>query len=240
MEPADLLMTVLKASILLTVLGLGLQATWEDALYLFRHPSLLIRSLVSMNVAMPLVACGLVVATDMPVPVRVALVALALSPVPPILPKKQVKAGGDASYAIGLLAGIAVLAIVVVPVAVPLVAGAFDRDVHVSPLNVAKVMVASVLAPLLLGIAVRAWRPAIAEKFARPVGRVGTALLIAGAAALLYATWPAIRAHVGDGDAQLHGGFSLSSRTNGALPLSEVRARRNGACARIGWISLVY
>lgn len=199
MDFAELLMIVLKASILLTVLSLGLNATWDDALHLFRRPSLLVRSVVSMNVAMPLVACALVVATDMPVPVRVALAALAVSPVPPILPKKQVKAGGDASYAIGLLAGIAVLAIIVVPVTVPAIANAFDRTAQVSPLQVAKVVVASVLAPLALGIVVRAWRPSIADRLAAPIARVGMVLLIGGAAVLLYASWPAIRVLIGNG-----------------------------------------
>ena len=41
--------------------------------------------------------------------------ASALSPVPPILPGKQIKAGGHASYVIGLLLSSALVAIVYVP-----------------------------------------------------------------------------------------------------------------------------
>ena len=60
MDTASILLLVIKASIVLTVLGLGLNATWQDALSLFRRPGLLIRSVLSMNVIMPIVAAGLV------------------------------------------------------------------------------------------------------------------------------------------------------------------------------------
>src|SRR5215467_16052846 len=102
MELAAYVLLAVKASIFLTVFSLGLNAEWQDALYLFRRPVLLIKSLLAMNVIMPLVAAGLVVTFDLPTSVKVALVALAISPVPPMLPKKQMKAGGEEAYAIGL------------------------------------------------------------------------------------------------------------------------------------------
>ena len=46
----------LQLSIALTVLGLGLTASWQDATYLLRQPALLLRSVLSMSVVMPVVA----------------------------------------------------------------------------------------------------------------------------------------------------------------------------------------
>ena len=43
----------LQGSIMLTVLGFGLGATFRDANYLFRHPALLLRCVLSMSVVMP-------------------------------------------------------------------------------------------------------------------------------------------------------------------------------------------
>lgn len=200
MDPADVLMIAIKLSILLTVLALGLEATWRDATFLFRKPVLLGKSLLSMNVLMPVLAAGLAVRFDLPIAVKVALVALAISPVPPILPKKQLKAGGDESYAIGLLVAIAVLSIVIVPIMVSWFANLFGRTAEISSLQVAKAIVASVLAPLALGIAFRAWRPAWAARMARPVGLVGTVLLFASAVPLLWFAWPSIYALFGDGN----------------------------------------
>lgn len=199
MDLASLLPLAIKASIVLMVLALGLNATWQDALYLFRKPGLLIRSVLSMNVIMPLVAAGLVVAFDLPLAVKIALVALALSPVPPILPKKELKAGGRAPYAIGLLVAIALLAIITVPLGVSWFSSAFDRDGEIAPLAVAKVVFATVLAPLAVGIALRQWASALAEKVALPVAVLGNVLLILSALPLAVAFWPQIHALFGSG-----------------------------------------
>lgn len=217
MDPATLLMIAIKASILLTVLALGLEASWRDAVFLFRRPILLGKSLLSMNVLMPVLAAGLAARFDLPVPVKVALVALAISPVPPILPKKQLKAGGHESYAIGLLVAIAVLSIVIVPFMVSWFAAAFGRVAEISPLVVAKAIAASVLAPLAIGIVIREWRPAWAARIARPVGLVGTVLLFASALPLLWTAWPAIHALFGNGNVLLIAAMAASGLAIGHL-----------------------
>ncbi len=199
MELTALLILGIKVSIVLLVLGLGLNSSWSDALYLFRHPGLLVRSLFSMNVVMPLVAAGLVVAFDLPPAVEVALVALAVSPVPPMLPSKELKAGGRAAYAIGLFVAIALLAIVVVPLAVALLTSAFDRAGQISPMTVAKTVLATVLVPVAIGVTFKQWFPAVAEKAARPVSLLGLVLLVVSALPMVVALWPAIQALFGNG-----------------------------------------
>src|SRR6185436_7474544 len=99
----------LRSSIMLTVFSLGLQATLDDALSLFRRPGALLRSLL---------AIGLSRALALNPAVEIALVALSLSPVPPLLPKKQLKAGGHESYAVGLLVALSILSIVLIPVSI--------------------------------------------------------------------------------------------------------------------------
>jgi bile acid:Na+ symporter, BASS family len=199
MEFASLLVLAVKVSIILTVLGLGLSATWQDAFYVFRNPSLLIRSFLSMNVIMPLVAAALVIAFDLPPTVKIALLALAISPVPPILPKKELKAGGYASYSIGLLVAIALLSIIVVPVSAAWFADAFERNGSITASRVAVVVLTSILAPLLIGIVFRQVFPAAAEKIAGPAALLGAILLVVSALPLLYASLPAIRALFGNG-----------------------------------------
>ena len=203
MDLATLLPLAIKASILLTVFGLGLNAEWRDALFLTRRPSLLLRSVLSMNVLMPLLAAGVVVAFDMPDSVEVALVALMVSPVPPILPNKELRAGGHASYAIGLLVAIAVLAIVFVPVTVSIFTLAFDRNGGIAPLTVAQGVLTSILAPLGAGMAVRHWRPAVAQNCAGAAVKAGMVLLVASALPLLIASWPEARDMIGDGNVLL-------------------------------------
>jgi BASS family bile acid:Na+ symporter len=76
---------------LLTVFGFGLRASFDDVLYLFHRPGLLGRSLLAMFVIMPIVAVALLRLFDAPRNVEIVLVALAISPIPPLLPKKLPK-----------------------------------------------------------------------------------------------------------------------------------------------------
>jgi BASS family bile acid:Na+ symporter len=151
---ADLILLAIKVSIVLTVFALALKASPQDAVYLFLRPRQLLRSVVSMNIVMPVFAAVFIRVFDLHPAVKIALVALSVSPVPPILPRKELKAGGKASYTIGLLVGAALLAIVFVPLALEVLGRIFAIPLGMSPLRVALVVLMTVLAPLAGGIAV--------------------------------------------------------------------------------------
>src|SRR5262245_44606724 len=110
MDLKQLVILAAQLSIIVTVFGFGLKATTDDLLYLVRRPGLLTRSLVAMFVVMPVVAVVLVRLFDFRLTVEIALLVLAISPVPPILPARETKAGGHSAYAIGLMAMLALLA----------------------------------------------------------------------------------------------------------------------------------
>ena len=76
MGPAEIVKLALQMSIMLTVFGFGLRAPVQDALYLVRHPRMLVISLVAMLIVMPFIALALVLVFDPPQLARVALVAL--------------------------------------------------------------------------------------------------------------------------------------------------------------------
>jgi bile acid:Na+ symporter, BASS family len=199
MNLATLIPLVLKASIVLLVVGLGLKATLDDVTSLFRRPGLLLRSLLSMNVVMPLFATVLALVFDFHQAVKIALVALAVSPVPPILPKKELKAGGTASYAMGLLVAAALLAIFLVPLTIKVLGPAFGREGHISFLTVVKLVLSTVLVPTAAGIVVRRLVPALAERMTKPVSALATVLLVAGSLPILFTAWPAISSLIGNG-----------------------------------------
>ncbi len=71
-----------------------------------------------MFVVMPIVAVALVRLFELRPAFEIALVALAISPVPPLLPKKEGKAGGESGYGLGLMATVSLLAIALVPLSV--------------------------------------------------------------------------------------------------------------------------
>jgi BASS family bile acid:Na+ symporter len=172
MDVQQLILLALKTSIVLTVFGFGLRATLDDVLYLVRRPGLLFRSLLAMFAVMTVFAVALASWFDLRASVEIALVALALSPLPPLLPRKLVKSGGHGSYAIGLVVAVSLLAIVIVPVGVHLVGRYFDQPFAMSAGTIAKAVLLTILVPLAAGLAVGAKFPAFATRLARPVSLV--------------------------------------------------------------------
>lgn len=199
MDAAQLIRLAISASIVLLVLGLGLRAAPADATYLLRRPTLLLPALLAMYVVVPSAAAALAGLFDLPLTVEVALLAMAVSPVPPILPGKQLRLGGRTSYVYGLLVAAAVAAIVLVPLAVEVLGWVFRREVHIGVLVVAKLLGVTVLLPLGAGLAVRHLAPALAERAATWASRLGTVLLVAGLLPTLVAVWPGIVVLVGTG-----------------------------------------
>ena len=192
MTTQQVVILVLQVSILLTVFGFGLRTTLHDLQYLLRRPGLLARSLLAMFVVMPIVAVILVWAFELRPSFEISLVALAISPVPPLLPNKEGKAGGHAAYGLALMAVVSILAIVVVPLWVQLLGLYADRQLKMPPAAVAKVVVIMTILPLITGLIVRTLFPAVANRLDKPVRLVSTVMLLAGALALVIAAMPVI------------------------------------------------
>jgi BASS family bile acid:Na+ symporter len=193
MTSAAIILLVVKVSLALAVLAIGLRSREGDAMWLIRHPGLFARSILSMNVIVPLVALAVTQALDLHPAVRVALVALSLSPVPPILPHKTEQVGGGASYSIGLLTIVSLIAIVLVPLGAWIAAKLFGMTVRVAPRDIAVLMAESALAPLGLGLLIRRFAPAFAARAAKPVTIAGLLVLIVGFLLILAVAWPAMR-----------------------------------------------
>jgi bile acid:Na+ symporter, BASS family len=199
MDPKHLIVLALQISIVSIVFSFGLRATFQELLYLWRRPGLLLRSLLAVLIVMPIVAVVLTRLFDLRNTVEIALVALAISPMPPLLPRKEIKAGGRQPYVLGLMATMAALAVVVDPLLVQLLSWYYGRPLGIAPGVIGRIVLITVLLPLLAGVMVRAWRPGVAERLAERFGRAATLLLALAALALLAGAWRALWTAVGDG-----------------------------------------
>jgi BASS family bile acid:Na+ symporter len=199
MDPQRLVILAFQLSIVTTVFAFGLQATGADLLYLLRRPGLLGRSLLAMAVVVPLVAVGVVLVFELQHTLEVALIALAISPVPPLLPRKEMKAGGNRSYGLALMVSMALLAIVTIPLWVEILQRVFAREMGVSSLSIARLALVSTILPLVAGVAVHTVWPALAVRIAGPVSLIGKVLLPVAILALLAGTWRMLLGTIGDG-----------------------------------------
>lgn len=199
MDSKQLIVLALQASIFLAVFSFGLHAQWSDILSILRRPDKLARSLLALFVIMPLVAILIDRNFSLRPPVKIALVALAVSPIPPIFPLQAGKAGGPRPFILGLLETAALLSIVIVPLAMEVLARIFNVPLTMTSGAVAKLALITILLPMLAGMVVRTVAPDVADRIAKPVFLVAGLLLVAGSLVILFVSMPAIRSLIGDG-----------------------------------------
>jgi len=227
MTAAQLLSLLTKISIVLIVFSTGMAGKRGSLGMLLRQPSLLLRSLLSMLVVAPLVAVGFATSLQVPQAVKIALVMMAVSPVPPFLPQKAIKAGGSQSYVISLLALSALISIITAPVSLQLLDDLFGLSMDIPHVEIARPLVISVLLPLVAGLVfARVW-PNVSASWARIVAGVGTILLAAVVLPQLVSMAPALRELVGDGTLLAIAAFALCTLFIGHLlggPVEENRS----------------
>jgi len=177
-----ILMLVLKISIALLILAIGLRASWADVTSLWRRPGELFRGVLAMYVLVPLAALALVRLLQPGPEVTTALLVLAISAGAPMLPKKLLKLDRE-SYVLGFAVTCALLAIVTVPVWLEILGRLFGRDVSIRPGAVALVIAKGFLAPLVVGMLLRLGLKGRAQAISDGILKVAGAAL--GIAALV-------------------------------------------------------
>lgn len=190
---------LLLFSVMLTVFSLALHARAADFFYLFRKWRLGLRAMIAMFVVVPAAALLMAGVLDLKGPVKVALVALAFSPVPPLLPKKQVKAGGEASYITGLLVAAALSSLVLAPIGLELTGALYGMDTRVARTGMAMTLGLTIALPLLLGVLGRRLLGERATALADPLGKIASVLFIVSVLGMLVGLAPAIGKLFGDG-----------------------------------------
>lgn len=196
MDGPQILKLLATTSILLLVFALGARATFADATSLvrelFRPPHWLLRALAAMYVVVPAAAVGMSLVLDLPRPIRVGLLAIAVAPIPPILPRRQLESGGSPGHVIGLLVAVSLSAIVQVPLMVEVIGRVFGREASFGAGRVAGVIGMTILVPLAAGLVLRWLTPRRAGQVAPWASRVGTALLAVAVIAILVKAGPAM------------------------------------------------
>jgi bile acid:Na+ symporter, BASS family len=204
-----LITVVFQISLFLTVFSIGLRASLRDALFLFRYPRALLVSFLSMAVIMPAFAVAATLLLDLHPAVEIALVALSVSPVPPFLPLRAMKAGGKPEYTISLLAITAALSVLVIPAAVAVFSRVYAVQAHRTPMDILPVVLTSVLLPLGLGLVARTWTPSLAKGLAGVLPSLAMALLLLSVLFILLGLREAVFTLVGASTFIALGGFAL-------------------------------
>ncbi len=199
MDPATIVKLLIIGGIVLNVISIGVRARPGDALHLVRHPVLGGRAMLAMFVLVPAFALFIAYAFGLPRPVTAVLLALSVAPMPPLLANKEVKAGGETDYAIGLQVLATAVSLAAVPLMLLIAGKIWGLNLHLDITAAAKILFITVAAPMAAGMALGYFVPAVRAPVAKWASRIGWIGLGLGAVALLVARGPDIAARLGGG-----------------------------------------
>lgn len=173
-----MLLILLKTSIGVLIFAIGMTATTEDIVYLWRRPVLLAKSITAMYVVMPIVSVVMDYLFDLPPKTELALIILAICAGAPLLPKKLIKFGGDPSYVFSLIVTTSLLAIITVPASLQILAKIVSFETSaVTPFQVASVIFKTFLLPLGAGMVLRLLFPALTKIISDPLLKVASIIM---------------------------------------------------------------
>jgi BASS family bile acid:Na+ symporter len=194
-----LIPVLLTISLAGLILAVGLNAAKEDLFYVLFRPRLLFRSAAAVLIIPPLVAGLLIAFAPLPPVARAGILLMAISPVPPLVPGKELAAGGRKNYAYGLYVAMALLTIISVPAVMAIATTLFGRSDFISVGAIARMVFIGVLLPMALGLVIRAMAPAFAHKWWNRVYRISMVLVLVTFLPIAITAWPAVMSLVGNG-----------------------------------------
>jgi len=196
----QLLPILLTVSLGLLVVAAGMASSRGDFVYVLRQPGLLAKAVLAI-VVFPLLAAMLILGIfPISPPARAGILLMAISPVPPLMPGKALKFGGEAEYVYGLQAAFALLAIVTVPLLGSFIARFYGVDAEFPISVVVSNIFMGLIVPLAIGLALGRWlfRDA-SPKVPQKISMIANLLVLIAFLPILIVAWPQIRALIGDG-----------------------------------------
>lgn len=202
----------LPVALAIIMLGLGLSLTTADFRRVLTEPRAVAVALAVQVLLLPAIAFALCQLLALPPALSVGVMLLAASPGGTAANLFSHLAHGDVALNVTLTAVNSVLAIVTLPLLLGLSLNFFLGEAHEVGLQYGKLVqvVTIVVIPVGIGMALRAFRPALAAACARPVRQLSVLMLVLIVALVFTQSQATIRAHLADvGGAML--GFNLLS-----------------------------
>jgi len=190
---------VLTLSLAGLVFAVGLNSSRGDLLHLIQRPAQLFRAILAVIVIPPIAAGLLISFTPLEPVVKGAIFVMAVSPVPPLVPGKELSAGARKEYAYGVYVAMALITVISVPAALAIASEVFERRLFLPLAALAKTVGGGVIFPLLLGWAIRRFAPAAATRFWRLVYKISMALVLLAFVPIAVKIWPAMMGMIGNG-----------------------------------------
>ncbi len=174
-----LLIILVKVTIFVLMLSIGINLSFEKMRSLWQQPALLFRALLAVVVLVPLAVILLLKLFDLPSGVITGLAFLAASPGAPLSTKRSQMAGARFRYSASLQLTLALLAVFLTPLTLGIFASQFEGlSDKITLLEVAKQVTMVQFLPVTLGLLLQKYGTQFAEKLAQPLNLIANVLFL--------------------------------------------------------------
>jgi BASS family bile acid:Na+ symporter len=161
------------------MLAIGINQSFQDIMFLWRQPELLLRSLLAVIVLVPLAVGLMLWVFDLPPGIATGLALLAAAPGAPLMAKRTQMAGGDPAFAASLQLKLALLAVVITPVTLAIYYALFELATErVTPFKVALQVAEVTFLPVTIGMFIQLLAPKFTERIGKFVRLFANILFI--------------------------------------------------------------
>jgi predicted Na+-dependent transporter len=178
-----------KLTIFLLSFGLAIRWKLSDIVWLWHQPPLLLRSLLSVLILVPIWGILTISIGDLTVAEKIGIAAMVACPGAPLIPWKSLKVGGNQQYVASLQFTIYMLAIISIPATVWFLSQLSPRDAWLLPQDVVEKVFFVQILPMVIGVLIAEHLPGLAEEIAEPVNKIAKLMLLAVTVILLILTF---------------------------------------------------
>jgi BASS family bile acid:Na+ symporter len=187
----ELISFVARHFVELVMFSVGLRSSFKDLIRVRSAPMLFGRAFVVINVLVPALAFVCVTVIPMPRVEAGLLLLMAVCPAAPLFVRAAAAIGASAGTSLSILLVINLLSPLTIAIWVEILRGWALRPIEFPLGEVIRIVVVSLLVPLLLGMAIHALADRRAEIVSKHLTRVCNVLLVLIAVALLGVARPA-------------------------------------------------
>ncbi len=188
----ELVKYTVMGSVVLLMLGVGMQTAFGQILDVFKQVRLVIIGLLANFLVVPVLIYLTLVWLPLSPDVKIGIMLMAAAPVAPMAPPFVGAAKGDVVYAVGLMAIVALLSVPLTPLILSLALPKSEGGLVIDPLQIIQTLLTVQLIPISIGMAIRGASPAWGERLLKFVPKIGQVGLLIGVGLLLVKQAPQI------------------------------------------------
>lgn len=173
---------ILGIALMVIMIGMGLSLTIADFKRVVKYPLAVFMGFLNQIILLPIIAYCLVRLFEVDAEIAIGIMILSACPGGPTSNLVTHLAKGDTALSVSLTAINSVITIFTIPLIVEFAVGEFGSEAagFLAPTGkIIKLLIAVIAVPLIIGMLVKRFKPAFAEKMDKPVRILSTVIIVA-------------------------------------------------------------